>query len=129
MLNGLFWLTSRLAADRPLVLLADEPTGNLDSRATGDILRLFAELGQAGQALVSVTHDARVASTADRLRHNALGLAEEDAAAFTAVVTELLRREQQARAEAEALVQKAHQVCPYSNATRGNIDVTLNVAV
>lgn len=33
------------------------------------------------------------------------------------------------RAEAEALVEKAHQVCPYSNATRGNIDVTLNVEV
>jgi organic hydroperoxide reductase OsmC/OhrA len=31
------------------------------------------------------------------------------------------------RAAAEALVQKAHQVCPYSNATRGNIAVTLNV--
>ncbi|GHB13348.1 organic hydroperoxide resistance protein [Salinicola rhizosphaerae] len=33
------------------------------------------------------------------------------------------------RTEAEALVEKAHQVCPYSNATRGNIDVTLNVEV
>ncbi|KAA0018863.1 organic hydroperoxide resistance protein [Salinicola corii] len=33
------------------------------------------------------------------------------------------------RAQAEALVEKAHQVCPYSNATRGNIDVTLNVEV
>jgi organic hydroperoxide reductase OsmC/OhrA len=32
------------------------------------------------------------------------------------------------KAEAEALVQKAHQVCPYSNATRGNIEVTLTVA-
>ena len=32
------------------------------------------------------------------------------------------------RAQAEALVEKAHQVCPYSNATRGNIDVTLTVA-
>ena len=53
--------------NQPLVLLADEPTGNLDSRATGDILRLFGELGRAGQALVTVTHDARVASTADRL--------------------------------------------------------------
>jgi putative ABC transport system ATP-binding protein len=52
---------------QPLVLLADEPTGNLDSRATGEILRLFGELGQAGQALLTVTHDARVASTADRL--------------------------------------------------------------
>ena len=33
------------------------------------------------------------------------------------------------KAEADALVEKAHQGCPYSNATRGNIDVTLNVSV
>jgi putative ABC transport system ATP-binding protein len=58
---------ARALINQPLVLLADEPTGNLDSRATGDILRLFGELGQAGQALLTVTHDARVASTADRL--------------------------------------------------------------
>jgi Ohr subfamily peroxiredoxin len=31
------------------------------------------------------------------------------------------------RAEAEALIHKAHEVCPYSNATRGNVDVTLNL--
>jgi putative ABC transport system ATP-binding protein len=58
---------ARALINQPLVVLADEPTGNLDSRATGDILRLFGELGQAGQALLTVTHDARVASTADRL--------------------------------------------------------------
>jgi putative ABC transport system ATP-binding protein len=49
------------------VVLADEPTGNLDSRATSDILRLFGELRDARQTLVVVTHDARVASIADRL--------------------------------------------------------------
>jgi putative ABC transport system ATP-binding protein len=49
------------------VVLADEPTGNLDSRATSDILRLFAGLRAEGQALLVVTHDARVASTGDRL--------------------------------------------------------------
>jgi putative ABC transport system ATP-binding protein len=58
---------ARALVNEPLVLLADEPTGNLDSRATGDILRLLGELSRAGQALVTVTHDARVASTADRL--------------------------------------------------------------
>jgi putative ABC transport system ATP-binding protein len=55
---------ARALVNEPLVLLADEPTGNLDSRATGDLLRLFGELGQT---LLVVTHDARVASTADRL--------------------------------------------------------------
>jgi putative ABC transport system ATP-binding protein len=58
---------ARALINQPLVVLADEPTGNLDSRATGDILRLFAELREARQALLVVTHDARVASTADRL--------------------------------------------------------------
>ena len=58
---------ARALVNEPLVVLADEPTGNLDSRATGDILRLFGELRQACQTLLIVTHDARVASTADRL--------------------------------------------------------------
>jgi putative ABC transport system ATP-binding protein len=58
---------ARALVNEPLVVLADEPTGNLDSRATGDLLRLFGELGRAGQTLLVVTHDARVASTADRL--------------------------------------------------------------
>jgi putative ABC transport system ATP-binding protein len=58
---------ARALVNEPLVVLADEPTGNLDSRATGEILRLFGELRRARQALLIVTHDARVASTADRL--------------------------------------------------------------
>jgi ABC-type lipoprotein export system ATPase subunit len=55
-----------LVAD-PLVVLADEPTGNLDSAATVDVLRLFDQLHTAGQTLVIVTHDPRVAATADRM--------------------------------------------------------------
>jgi putative ABC transport system ATP-binding protein len=55
-----------LVAD-PLVVLADEPTGNLDSAATKDVLRLFDQLQQAGQTLVIVTHDHRIAATADRM--------------------------------------------------------------
>jgi putative ABC transport system ATP-binding protein len=58
---------ARALINEPLVVLADEPTGNLDSRATGDILRLFADLRAAGQTLLIVTHDPRVASMADRL--------------------------------------------------------------
>ena len=55
-----------LVAD-PLVVLADEPTGNLDSAATVDVLRLFDSLHAAGQTLIIVTHDSRIAATADRL--------------------------------------------------------------
>ena len=58
---------ARALANEPLIVLADEPTGNLDSEATLDLLRLFESLHQAGQTLVIVTHDARIAATADRL--------------------------------------------------------------
>jgi putative ABC transport system ATP-binding protein len=58
---------ARALSNQPLVVLADEPTGNLDSAATAEVLRLFDSLHQAGQTLLVVTHDARIAATADRL--------------------------------------------------------------
>jgi ABC-type lipoprotein export system ATPase subunit len=58
---------ARALANEPLVVLADEPTGNLDSAATMDVLRPFESLHTAGQTLVIVTHDSRIAATADRL--------------------------------------------------------------
>jgi putative ABC transport system ATP-binding protein len=58
---------ARALSNEPLVVLADEPTGNLDSAATVDVLRLFEALHEAGQTLVVVTHDERIAATADRL--------------------------------------------------------------
>ncbi len=48
---------ARALANEPLVVLADEPTGNLDSEATLEVLRLFDSLHEAGQTLVVVTHD------------------------------------------------------------------------
>jgi putative ABC transport system ATP-binding protein len=58
---------ARALANDPVIVLADEPTGNLDSAATLEVLRLFEDLHQAGQTLVIVTHDSRIAATADRL--------------------------------------------------------------
>ena len=58
---------ARALINDPLVVLADEPTGNLDSAATLEVLRLFDQLHAAGLTLVIVTHDERVAATADRL--------------------------------------------------------------
>jgi ABC-type lipoprotein export system ATPase subunit len=58
---------ARALVSDPQVVLADEPTGNLDSQATAEVLRLFEGLHEAGQTLVIVTHDSRIAATADRL--------------------------------------------------------------
>lgn len=58
---------ARALANDPQLVLADEPTGNLDSGATLEVLRLFEGLRNAGLTLVVVTHDERIAATADRL--------------------------------------------------------------
>jgi putative ABC transport system ATP-binding protein len=51
----------------PALLLADEPTGNLDSRSTEDLLALFSELHAAGRTIVLITHENTVAEAADRV--------------------------------------------------------------
>ena len=58
---------ARALVNQPSVVFADEPTGNLDSAATVEVLRLFDALHAEGLTLVVVTHDERVAATADRL--------------------------------------------------------------
>jgi putative ABC transport system ATP-binding protein len=58
---------ARALSNDPEVVLADEPTGNLDSAATLEVLRLLDGLRAGGQTLVIVTHDERIAATADRL--------------------------------------------------------------
>ena len=57
---------ARALVNRPKLLLADEPTGNLDEEVGEDILRLLTELNEAGQTIVMITHDAKVASHAHR---------------------------------------------------------------
>lgn len=57
---------ARALIRKPSVLLADEPTGNLDSRSAADVLGLFDELHAEGQTIVLVTHDAEVAARAPR---------------------------------------------------------------
>ncbi|MHC4517227.1 MAG: ABC transporter ATP-binding protein [Planctomycetota bacterium] len=57
----------RALMNRPRLLLADEPTGNLDSATGNDILKVFERLNQAGQTIVMVTHDERVAHKAGRV--------------------------------------------------------------
>jgi putative ABC transport system ATP-binding protein len=58
---------ARALANEPTVIFADEPTGNLDSAATLEVLRLFEALHEDGLTLVVVTHDEQIAASADRL--------------------------------------------------------------
>jgi putative ABC transport system ATP-binding protein len=58
---------ARALANDPQLVLADEPTGNLDSASAFDVLRLLEGLHARGLTLVIVTHDERIAATADRL--------------------------------------------------------------
>jgi putative ABC transport system ATP-binding protein len=60
---------SRALAGHPAVLLADEPTGNLDSKNGDAVMQLLRDLHRAGATIVMVTHDARFARNADRTIH------------------------------------------------------------
>jgi putative ABC transport system ATP-binding protein len=57
---------ARALVTNPALILADEPTGNLDSQATNDVLGLFDELHQAGNTVVVITHEGDVAARAGR---------------------------------------------------------------
>ncbi|MFS8831472.1 ATP-binding cassette domain-containing protein, partial [Synechococcus sp. R8-2] len=58
---------ARAIVNRPQLLLADEPTGALDSHTGQEVLNLFAELHRQGITLVVVTHDLEVAQAAQRI--------------------------------------------------------------
>jgi putative ABC transport system ATP-binding protein len=58
---------ARALVNRPAILLADEPTGNLDSRTSDEILHLFDALHRSGQTIIMVTHEADVARHARRI--------------------------------------------------------------
>ena len=58
---------ARALVTEPDLILADEPTGNLDSQSAADVLRLMDELHESGRTLVLITHDVEVASAAGRV--------------------------------------------------------------
>ena len=69
---------ARALVNDPSILLADEPTGNLDSATGNDIMRLFEELWEAGQTIVLVTHEPDIAARAHRQIHLLDGKIERD---------------------------------------------------
>ena len=69
---------ARALAGRPAILLADEPTGNLDSRNGEAVMSLLRELHQGGATICMVTHDERFAQHADRTVHLFDGRVVED---------------------------------------------------
>jgi putative ABC transport system ATP-binding protein len=90
---------ARALVNHPAILLADEPTGNLDSRTSDEILTLFDELHRTGQTIIMVTHEADVARHARRIIRMRDGKiisdlpAEKDQALFTAPAAPLNERE------------------------------------
>ena len=72
---------ARALINDPAVLLADEPTGNLDSRTSDDIMALFAKLHGDGHTIIMVTHDEKVAANARRIIRLLDGLVVSDAQA------------------------------------------------
>jgi putative ABC transport system ATP-binding protein len=69
---------ARALVNNPSILLADEPTGNLDSKTGNEIMALFAKLHAAGNTIILVTHEADIAAYARRAIHLRDGQIEKD---------------------------------------------------
>ena len=73
---------ARALVNRPSIILADEPTGNLDSKTGEEIMTLFEDLYQRGNTIILVTHERDIAAHARRTVHLRDGLIESDHAGF-----------------------------------------------
>jgi putative ABC transport system ATP-binding protein len=69
---------ARAIVTNPSLILADEPTGNLDSHSTEEILRIFARLNEEGRTVVMITHEPDVAAQAKRVVRLSDGEVVED---------------------------------------------------
>ena len=71
---------ARALVTRPSIILADEPTGNLDTRSGDEVLRIFQQLNEQGITVIFVTHDPEIAAYSRRVLHLRDGLIERDEA-------------------------------------------------
>jgi putative ABC transport system ATP-binding protein len=69
---------ARALVNEPTFILADEPTGNLDSKSTESLMKLFVELNQSGTTIVLITHDLEVSRSLPRCVTIKDGLVESD---------------------------------------------------
>ena len=69
---------ARALANEPEIILADEPTGNLDTQSGGEIINMFVELWQSGKTIIIISHDANIAKRAQRIVKLKDGLVESN---------------------------------------------------
>lgn len=69
---------ARALVNEPSILLADEPTGNLDSKTGGEILKLFKKIHDEGNTIIIVTHDKDIAQNAQRIIYLIDGMIEKE---------------------------------------------------
>ena len=69
---------ARALVNKPSIILADEPTGNLDSKTSVEIMQLFSDIHKAGNTVILVTHEPDIAKNAERIVHLRDGLVESD---------------------------------------------------
>ena len=64
--------------NKPSILFADEPTGNLDSKTGQDVMKIFKELNELGQTIILITHENDIARQSNRIITIMDGLIESD---------------------------------------------------
>ncbi|MCD6507986.1 ABC transporter ATP-binding protein [Candidatus Poribacteria bacterium] len=69
---------ARALVNNPSIIFADEPTGNLDTKSSQEIMRIFEELNRQGNTIIMVTHEADIAAHAKRIIHLRDGMIEAD---------------------------------------------------